>query len=449
MGCADKSLGSGSADGAAAAATSPDAPAALATSRPKTLRDEPAASAAASALSTTAAATASPSASAGAELGPNGKATETAQNTGSGGLNDCKLVRGPTKLKTIGAVTIGPGEGGLAAFATNKVGAPAWERPAFAEPSKQGVPTLLPKPSGSVAPSATTTSATEGTEERTRLPACALAGKFTFCTDGEGQIHRRTSQDEDVVVAKGRRGTPVAAAMLGEHTFYAFLANQKTTEGTIVRAFASVDDLTPIPLSEDGSGATFVSLVARETDVLAMYIDARTALTPVHARTLRVESGLVRGADAVVFVGGGADSHVRGALGRGATGPTFLFVPGSQDDKEQGVIAIPIEGEPKDDLPGKWSFHSGSSASTALAATVGVSPLRLVRGRPGASDAKEPFALELGHVARDGTFQAKCALATGSKFSEVSAFADTDERLWVAYTNASGTWVEQRGGHSK
>ncbi|MEZ4309492.1 MAG: hypothetical protein R3F14_15760 [Polyangiaceae bacterium] len=122
---------------------------------------------------------------------------------------------------------------------------------------------------------------------------------------------------EDKVVARGRKGTSVAAAVAGGHTFYAFLANQKTTEGVIVRAFAAVDDETPIPLSEEGSGATYVGLVGRGADVLAMYIDARTALTPVHARTLRAGARLERGADAVVFIGAGADG-VAGAVGHAA-----------------------------------------------------------------------------------------------------------------------------------
>ena len=371
------------------------------------------------------------------------------------GEGDCNVLRGPAKLTTSGAIVIGPGTGGLLAFATNKLGAPAWETPIFPEPTKQGPATLLPKapppaptllasssPSSAQAPSATAIAE----EDRSRLPACAIADGFTFCVDGEGQIHRRKKgSDDDKVIAKGRKGTVVAAAAQGGHTFYAFLANQRTTEGLIARAFVGLDDETPIPLSEEGSGATFVGLVARDHDVLAMYIDARTALTPVHARTLRAEGRLVRGSDAVVFVGGGADGHVRGAVGRSHDGPALLFVTGSRDDKDFGVVTIVVDGEPKDDLPGKWSIYPAAITTSPLAATTGKSPVRLARVRP---ESKEPDAgqvLDLGHVDRAGAFAEKCVVTKASSLSDVSLAVDEKGALWVAYTSKQGTFVEQRG----
>lgn len=385
---------------------------------------------------------------------PSGSAGAPAPTAGAG-ANDCKLARGPVRLATTGAVAFGPQTAGLLAPGTNKEGAPAWESPVFPEPPRvaPGSP-LAARPSAApsaLLPGPGPTASAEPDEpapERTRLPACAIAGGSTFCADGEGAIHRRpVAGGEDKIVARGRKGTPVAAASIGGHTYYAFLANQKTTEGVIVGAFAAVDDETPIPLSEEGSGATYVGLVARDTDVLAMYIDARTALTPVHARTLRAEGRLVRGADAVVFVGGGAESAVRGAVGRGASGPALLFVPGSHDDKAFGVVAIAVDGEPKDDMPGKWSHYPAATSSPALAATRGATPVRLLRSRPESKEAGAPGVLELGHVAADGAFQERCVLAKGGTFSDLAAEVDDKGTLWIAYTTSKGTWVEQRGSN--
>ena len=403
------------------------------------------------------------------------------------GAGDCHVIRGPVRLATAASVVIGPGTGGLLAFAANRLGAPAWETPQFPEPAKQGPATLLPKasaaassalaaapsaspaatspassaaassalaapsaspaatsPASSAAASAASPPAPE--EERIRLPACALAGGFTFCVDAEGAIHRRTTgAEDDKIVAKGRRGTPVSAAALDGHTFYAFLANQRTSEGLIVRAFVGVDDEIPIPLSEEGSGATFVGLVPRSEDVLAMYIDARTALTPIHARTLRFEGRLARGNDAVVFVGGGSDGRIRGALGRSVDGPALLFVAGAHDDKEYGVVTLVIDGEPKDDLPGKWSLYPAPITTSPLAATSGKSPVRLARVRPENKDPAADQVLDLGHVDKDGVFSEKCVVAKASLFSEVGLAVDEKGSLWVAYTNKQGTWVEQRG----
>jgi hypothetical protein len=376
-----------------------------------------------------------------------------ATGTPAAGGNDCTPVRGPVRLATTGAAVLLPQTGGVFSIGTNKEGAPAWESPKFPDPPRvaaggplaprasAGPSTLLPGPGPTASP------AEEPAADRTRLPACAVAGGFVFCADGEGAIHRRpVAGGEDKVVARGRKGTPVSAAAQGGHTFYAFLANQKTTEGVVVRAFAAVDDETPVPLSEEGSGATYVGLVARDTDVLTMYIDARTALTPVHARTLRVEGRLVRGTDAVVFVGGGADSVVRGALGRAASGPALLFVPGSPDEKKHGVITLPITGEPKDDTPGKWSYYPAAMTSPALAATIGATPVRLLRSRPEGPDPSGPDVLELGHVAADGTFTDRCTVAKGGTFTDLAVAVDEQGALWLAYTSPKGTWVERRGG---
>jgi hypothetical protein len=375
-------------------------------------------------------------------------------------------LRGPVRLAATGALTAGPRNGDVLTFATNKLGAPSWEAPVFPEATRPGAVSLVPKPpaasaallpgpgpapaapAASAAPSASGSASAAASADAAspRLPACALAGGFTFCTDAEGNIHRRPLKgDEDKVVAKGRRGTPLAAAAVGGHTYYAFLANQRTTEGVIVRAFGAVDDETPIPISEDGSGATFIGLVARDRDVLAMYIDARTALTPIHARTLRAEGHLVRGGDAVVLVAGGAEGRVRGAVGRGQNGPAFLFAAASHDEKDYGLVTLVVDGEPKDDLPGKWSHYPAAMTSSVLAATEGKSPVRLVRARPENKDAGAQQALELGHVDAEGNFADKCVLAKAGSFSDVVVDVDDRGHLWVAYTNGQGTWVEERG----
>lgn len=431
-----------------APAPSATAAATLTAATPTAPRAEPSSAAA---TGTAAAGDGTPHAAADAALAPAPAASPAIIGTGAG---DCQIARGPVRLGTTGAVVFGPSNGVLLPAGVNREGAPAWESPTFpdpprvapgASPAARGsatAPALLPGPGPSPAASAP---AADGVPERTRLPACAVAGGFTFCADSEGAIHRRPAAGgDDRVLAHGRKGTPVSAAALGGHTFYTFLANQKTTEGLVVRAFAGLDDETPIPLSEEGSGATFVDLVARDADVLAMYIDARTALTPVHARTLRAEGKLARGADAVVFVGAGADTIVRGALGRGAGGPALLFVPSSPDDRQFGVVAVAVDGEPKDDMPGKWAMYPAAMVSPALATTRGATPVRLLRARPETADAGAAKVLELGHVGADGAFQDRCIVAKGGPFSDLAAAVDGTGALWIAYTNATGTWVEQR-----
>jgi hypothetical protein len=293
---------------------------------------------------------------------------------------------------------------------------------------------LLPEPSAS--------------QERASWPACAVAGQKVFCMDKEGAIHRRSAAGEgDTIVARARAGTPLAAASLGDsHTFVALLANQKTSEGVITGAYTVLDDGPSVLLSEEGSGATFVTLAARDKDVLAVYIDARVALTPLHARTLSVVDGKLKiGRDAVIFMGGGADRRLTGAIGWSGSGPAYALLTTTDLDNKFGMAAIPVGDEPKDDTPAVWSYYAREITQAPLAATVGVSPVRVVRVRPVSADASSWRVLELGHLADSGHFTPLCNLVESRSFSDVAIAVSPGGSIWIVYTSADGTWVEQRG----
>jgi hypothetical protein len=266
--------------------------------------------------------------------------------------------------------------------------------------------------------------------------------------DSEGAIHRRSIAGEgDTIVGRGRPGTPLAAVSLGaEHTLLALLANQKTSEGIITQAFTILNEGPSILVSEEGSGATFITLAAREKDVLAVYIDARVALTPLHARTLSVVDGKLKiGRDAVIFMGGGADRRLSGAIAWSGAGPAYALITTTDHDNKFGMAAIPVGDEPKDDTPAVWSYYAKEITQAPLAATVGVSPVRVARVRPVSADASSWRVLELGHLDGSGHFNPLCNIVESRAFSDVAIAVSPGGAIWIVYTSADGTWVEQRG----
>jgi len=284
--------------------------------------------------------------------------------------------------------------------------------------------------------------------ERATTPGCALAGGHLFCMGANGDLHRTTrSGDGDVVLAKARPGTPIAASTVGAgHTAYAFLADRKTSEGVVSVAFAALDEGPPVQLSEDGSGATFVAMAPRGEQVVAMYIDARRAMTPLHARVLSEAAGRVRlGGDAVLFVGEGSETRVAGALVLGESGPAFGLLPGFKDARTFGVAAIRIDEPPRDDAPVTWSTYPSGMDRAAIAATHGVSPRRVLLARPATSDAAGKRVLELGEIEDSGAFKGLCTVAEGASFGDLGLRADRFGTLWLTYTDAEGTWIERRG----
>ncbi|XXX75410.1 hypothetical protein WMF30_47955 [Sorangium sp. So ce134] len=376
----------------------------------------------------------------------------------------CKLRRGPLSLSLRGpALLWTPDEAARADFRVifNRDGVAQHVAPSFgglAAPSFGGL--AAPSPSGLAAPLLDGPSgspprdpppdagAAGGEPARASWPACAVASRFVFCMDHGGTIRRTPLWGaEGPPIGAGRRGTGISAVSLpGGHTLLAFLSDRKTTEGAVTQAFAVLDDRPAVPLSEEGSGATFVALSPWKGGALAMYIDARSALTPVHARTIGLtpEGKLELGPDAVLFVGDAGESRMSGALALGADGPAYVLLPASKDMSAFGMAAIRIDAAPRDDMPAVWSLYPNGLSPAPIAATQGVSPIHVARVRPVAREPGSRHALELGHLDGEGRFQPRCLAAEGKSFKHVAIEADRGGSLWLAYTTASGTFIEQR-----
>jgi hypothetical protein len=385
---------------------------------------------------------AAPSATASATSAPATSANPSASASAPRGApgDVCTIARGPIQLPFTASVTIFADPDGETRMVVNRDGAPhPVSLPAAQKPAKSVKPGEPKKPERL---------ALGEPAERIPGPGCAVAGGYLFCIDKSGNVQRSTLKGEDrKAIAQARPGSPIAASPIGgSHVVYAFLADRRTTEGATTLAFAALDDGPPVTLSEDGAGATFVTLAPRGEEAIAMYVDARRVLTPVHARVLDAKAGkLALGSDAVLFVGGGTDGRTHGALGVGAGGHELALLPIDKDDKEFGLAAIRIEEKPRDDAAVTWSPYPAAMDRPAVAATQGAWPIRVLRTRPSAPDPKSKKVLELGEVDAAGVFKANCAVAEGDKFADLAIFADRGGSLWIAYTDADGTWVERRG----
>lgn len=284
--------------------------------------------------------------------------------------------------------------------------------------------------------------------ERATAPGCVSAGGFLFCMSTSGAIHRTTLAGEgDTLIGNGRAGASITASTIGAgHTVVAFLADRRTSEGFVTMAFAALDEGTPVQLSEDGSGATYVALAPRGDHAVAMYIDARRALTPLHARVLSVKAGkLDLDRDAVLFVGEGTEGRTGGAMAVGPSGPTYGLLPIFKDTTTFGLAAIRIDERPRDDAEVTWSAYPGGLDSAPVAATSGVSPVRVLRVRPASNDAGAKKVLELGEIEDSGAWKPLCNVAERASFVDVSLLADRFGTLWIVYTDGDGTWIERRG----
>ena len=325
---------------------------------------------------------------------------------------------------------------------TNDAGKPrVYPVPIAPVPAKNTPPIVPPRPSSFVG---------------MRWPPCELAGRFTYCQAPGGAIVRstraggagdKTAAPVAKTIAQSRSGTRIAAASLGpDRSVVAFLDLRHTTEGEMLQAFIALDEREPVRLSEEGAGATTLRFLPRGESPVAVYLDTRTAMVPVHARPVALRDGaLALGTDAVLFVGGsperGIDFAVASAGGKG-----LAFVPMPRETLDFGVATIPIDDPPKDDVAAVWSRYPNGLDP----APIGAAPARdgksawVARVRPREQAPGSPRILELGRADAAGAFTSYGEIALGRAVTDVALVEDGAGAVWILYGDATVTWLERR-----
>ena len=263
---------------------------------------------------------------------------------------------------------------------------------------------------------------------------------------GRGRAHRRERPPEDA----GCRGAAGGAAGAGgAHVALAYLSSRQTSEGWVSEAWLAVDDGAPLRLSEDGSGATALALASRGASLLALTIDARSALTAMHVRPIAYEQHATLGEDVVVFVGGPGDRRTAAELAVPAAGPAVAMLPIARDMSDFGLALVEIDDPPHVDEPVVWSMYENGLDPAPVAATItgGDAGGRawVARVRPQSREPRAPQVLELGELTgRDRTAVAvRAPVATTAAVAHVDLAHDAVSALWVTWLDASGSWLER------
>lgn len=279
-----------------------------------------------------------------------------------------------------------------------------------------------------------------------RWPPCEMAGRWAYCQAAGGIVYRTTLGVNDTKqIAKSQPSTRITAAALGpDHAVLATLDARRTTEGVMMQAFVTLDDGETVRLSEDGAGATVVRLVPRGDRAVALYIDARMAMVPVHARPLSLRGNdLVLADDAVVFVGGPPERGIE-LTAAGAGSSIFALLPMARETTDFGMAAIPIAEQPKDDVQPSWSLYPNGLDPAPVAASVGGASSWVARVRPSERVVGSPRIIELGRLDASGGFTSLGAISTGKHVTDMAITGDSYGSVWILYGDTNATWLERR-----
>jgi hypothetical protein len=351
---------------------------------------------------------------------------------GDAGASTCRLAYGPALQSWRGPAAIHAGKG-VVDVVFNEDGNPRALSVAIAPLDAKAAPP----------PAAPTTIATAS------YPPCAFGAAWVFCANKAGDVSRSLRVGGPAkVVGASRAGTRIdATALGGEHSLMAYLASRKTSEGWTSEAWAVVDDSPPVRISEDGSGATALDLAPRGTTVVAMMLDARSALTAVHARvlTFAAPGKIDIDKDAVVFVGGPPERHTASTIATPAGGGAgWVLLPIAKDIATFGMAAIHVDEPPKVDSPVVWSTYPNGIDPAPIAASQGRSPMYVARVRPVGAEPTAPRVLEIGRLEDGGAFTSFGFVSTTGAVTDVAIDVDAVGAVWLVYTDGAGTWMERR-----
>lgn len=347
-----------------------------------------------------------------------------------GGAHSCRIARGPVELPMRGAVSLAL-RGSVVDAILNDGGRAR----------------VAAFPWGPIPQSGASVSREPATEEIRRALAvpCASTQDWDFCPDRDGAVHRTAqSGGEDRVVASSRTGTRIAASTLaGSHTALAYLASRQTSEGWVSEAWLAIDDDRPLRLSEDGSGATSVAFAMAGSSLVSLTVDARTALTAMHARPVTYDHAAHLGEDVVVFVGGPGDRRTAAALARLPNGELLGLLPISKDVGDFGLALVKLEDPPRVDEPVAWAMYPNGLDPAPVAVASGRTKTWVVRVRPQDAQPGSQRELELGELVDAASLRPWTVVQTAGTPLDVAIAVDGAGALWVAWLDSSGSWLER------
>jgi hypothetical protein len=356
-------------------------------------------------------------------------------STADGGIALCPRIFGPIAQSFLGPAALDITSRGLEII-FNDHGSPRTSIVAIKAPPPPSQRTRASSPSPSSA-----------THDVVTWPPCVVGGHYTYCVGSGSTLVRfdRTSNAKKEL-ARPRMSTRIAAASMGrDHSVVAYLNDKLTSEGFLSEAFVIVDEEPAVRISDEAGGATFVDLASHGDGVLAAYLDARMAMTPVHARPIAWNDGKSRlGEDVVLYVAGVPERGISAVLGT-TNAHVDLFLPVSREPEGFGLATLRVEDPPRDNVEASWSMYPNGLDPAPIAATRSLhDKLYVARIRPKTPAPKSTRVVELGRVESNGAFTPLDVLAEGRTLTDLAIAIDSFDTVWILYSDATDTWLERR-----
>jgi len=247
-----------------------------------------------------------------------------------------------------------------------------------------------------------------------------LRGKAYWVKDGK--LVRRALDNStplEVLASDARNGTRVVGADLGDAPAHAFYVSNPVAEDAAPRAKLWIEGGENIVLSPEGAGASSITVTSTDRHLFTVAIDARSAMTPMHGRTVHFAASKAElGPDVVMWVG--STSQMLSEVF--ATTTPFgvrAFLPIERDVSHFGLIMLDLGNEPHMDPKTVWrGYPNGLDvAPVASASFCGTAFVAYVRPETPRPEARQ--LLELAEITPSGLGRAE-TVSSALGFANIS-----------------------------
>jgi len=191
-------------------------------------------------------------------------------------------------------------------------------------------------------------------------------------------------------------------------------------------------------ITSEGNSAHSVSLVHTDDGLLIVSVQARMAMTPVHARRLRFAARRpILGDDLVICVGGGVQPLTEMTLLPGGPKDLWGFLPHERSIKEFGLAALDITTHPTMDTKTTWQLYPNGIDPAPVAAGHSCGEPVVLYAEPETRAPGSSQELVLRSIA-DRTGERWAKVARAGAFFEVS-IAEVDGGALLAWASDEGT----------
>jgi hypothetical protein len=243
----------------------------------------------------------------------------------------------------------------------------------------------------------------------------AVAGGRAYWVSRGRLVRAPLSGGAYEVLAEGARDGSRVAAQSHRNSTVAAYVTKPDAEGT-ARAKLWVEGGRSHDLTPDGAGASSVALAETHDGVLAVSIDGRSGMTPVHARRVRLSGrDATLAPDVVSWIAGPAQTFTEIFAGFDERGG-WAFLPIERDATHFGLASIELGNDPAMDAPVEFlDYPNGLNLAPVAASTLcGRTFVALVR--PKRADPGSPQELVLAEAGSG----ARTSVADALGFASVS-----------------------------